>query len=430
MKEDRYKNSEDLLSSALKLIPLGSQTFSKSLTQLPFGVSPYFVEKAKGAHFWDVDNNKYLDFSSALASVTLGYCDPDVDAAVKKQMEKGVTFSLPHTLEADVAKILIDAIPCAEQVRFAKNGTDATSGAIRLARAFTGRERIAVCGYHGWQDWYIGSTTKNLGVPKSVQELTHTFSYNNINSLSAVLSKYPEEFAAVILEPMSSEYPKDDFLGKVKELTHNTGALLIFDETCTGFRLSYGGAQELFGVEPDLATFGKGLANGYPLSALVGKKEYMELMKDIFFSGTFGGETLSLAASKAVLEKISTRKTLEHMKGLGEYLHKELDQLLGELDLLQLISYTGHPTWSFLIFKDQENVSSWELKTFFMQELFKRGVFSIGSQTLSYAHTKDDIETLLQAYKEVFSMMKEYVSADTLQDKLECEPIKPLFTVR
>ncbi len=254
---------------ALKSIPLGSQTFSKSLTQLPFGVSPFFVDRAEGAYFWDVDNNKYLDFSSALASVTLGYCDPDIDSAVKKQMEKGVTFSLPHTLEEEVAKMLIEAIPCAEQVRFAKNGTDATSGAIRLARAYTSRERIAVCGYHGWQDWYIGSTTKNLGVPKGVQDLTHTFSYNNIDSLEQIFKAHPDEFAAVILEPMSSDYPKDNFLGKVKEITHNNGALLVFDETCTGFRLSHGGAQELFGVTPDIATFGKGLANGYPLSALV-----------------------------------------------------------------------------------------------------------------------------------------------------------------
>jgi glutamate-1-semialdehyde aminotransferase len=345
-------------------------------------------------------------------------------------MEKGVTFSLSHTLEVDVAKMLIDAIPCAEQVRFAKNGTDATSGAIRLARAFTGRERVAVCGYHGWQDWYIGSTTKSLGVPKSVQDLTHTFKYNSVDSLKEILKEYPDEFAAVILEPMSSEYPKDNFLEKVKELTHNSGALLIFDETVTGFRLSYGGAQELFGTTPDLATFGKGLANGYPLSALVGKEEYMKVMKDIFFSGTFGGETLSLAASKAVLEKLKRENVLEYLRKLGEYLHKELDQLLNELDVLSLVTYAGHPTWSFLIFKDQDNTTSWELKTFFMQEIFKRGIFSIGSQTLSYAHTKKDIDKLLQAYKEIFSIMRDYVRDDILLDKLDCDPIKPLFSVR
>ena len=430
MSKNRYRKSEELLNSALKSIPLGSQTFSKSITQLPFGVSPYFVERAKGAYFWDVDDNQYLDFSNALASVTLGYCDPDVDSVVKKQMEYGVTFSLPHTLELDVAKMLIDAIPCAEQVRFAKNGTDATSGAVRVARAFTGKERVAVCGYHGWQDWYIGSTTKNLGVPKCVQNLTHAFSYNNIDSLKNILEEYPNEFAAIIMEPMSGEYPKDNFLEKVKELTHNSGALLIFDETVTGFRVSNGGAQELFGVTPDLATFGKGLANGYPLSALVGREKYMEIMKDIFFSGTFGGETLSLAATKAVLEKIKREKVLEHLNKLGLYLHKGLDQLLNELDVQTLVNYTGHPSWSFLIFKDKDNTTSWELKTFFMQEMFKRGIFTIGAQTLSYAHTKRDIDKLLSTYKEVFSMMKDYVKEGVLQDKLDCDPLKPLFSVR
>ena len=430
MNKNRYRKSEELLDLALKLIPLGSQTFSKSITQLPFGVSPYFVKKAKGAYFWDIDNNKYLDFSNALASVTLGYCDPDVDLAVKKQMECGVTFSLPHTLEVDVARMLIDAIPCAEQVRFAKNGTDATSGAVRVARAFTGKDRIAVCGYHGWQDWYIGSTTKNLGVPKCVQNLTHTFKYNNIDSLKSILEEYSNEFAAIIMEPMCGEYPKDNFLEKVKELANNSGALLIFDETVTGFRVSNGGAQELFGVIPDLATFGKGLANGYPLSALVGREKYMVVMKDIFFSGTFGGETLSLAAAKAVLKKIKKEKVLEHLNKLGVYLHKELDQLLIKLDLESFVSYTGHTSWSFLIFKDQDNTTSWELKTFFMQEMFKRGIFTIGAQTISYAHTREDMDKLLYAYKEVFSLMKGYIERGVLQDKIDCEPLKPLFSVR
>jgi len=232
------------------------------------------------------------------------------------------------------------------------------------------------------------------------------------------------------MEPMSGEYPKDNFLEKVKELTHNSGALLIFDETVTGFRVSNGGAQELFGVTPDLATFGKGLANGYPLSALVGREKYMEIMKDIFFSGTFGGETLSLAAAKAVLEKIKREKVLEHLNKLGLYLHKGLDQLLNELDVQTLVNYTGHPSWSFLIFKDKDNTTSWELKTFFMQEMFKRGIFTIGAQTLSYAHTKRDIDKLLSTYKEVFSMMKDYVKEGVLQDKLDCDPLKPLFSVR
>jgi glutamate-1-semialdehyde aminotransferase len=430
MKSSRYQRSEALLERALKTIPLGSQTFSKSITQLPFGVSPYFVERALGSKFWDADGNEYIDFSNALASVTLGYCDFDIDKAVKKQMESGVTFSLPHKLEIEVSEMLIEAIPCAEKVRFAKNGTDATSGAIRVARAYTGRERVAVCGYHGWQDWYIGSTTKNLGVPECVQNLTHSFNYNNIDSLKELLNKFPSEFSAIILEPMSGEFPRDNFLSQVRDLAHKAGALLIFDETVTGFRVNYGGAQKLFGVTPDLATFGKGIANGYPLSALVGKEKYMDTMERIFFSSTFGGETLSLAAAKAVLIKLKKDNVIDYINDLGRYLHQGLDKLINQLDISYFLNYTGHPSWSFLIFKDCECVTTWELKTFFMQEMFKHGIFTIGSQTISYAHTKKDIDNLLSAYTKVFTLMKKYVDSNLIQEKLECEPLKPLFSIR
>jgi glutamate-1-semialdehyde aminotransferase len=426
----RYKASEELLERALRTIPLGSQTFSKSKTQLPYGVSPYFVERAEGSRFWDADGNEYIDFANALASVTLGYRDPDVDAAVRRQMENGVTFSLPHRLEMEVAEMLVEMIPCAEKVRFAKNGTDATSGAIRVARAYTGRERVAVCGYHGWQDWYIGSTTRDLGVPKAVKELTHTFVYNDATSLQRLFEEHPGEFAAVILEPLSGTYPENDFLEKVKAQTHQHGALLIFDETVTGFRVSSGGAQELFGVTPDLATFGKGIANGYPLSALVGKAEYMDVVEEIFFSGTFGGETLSLAAAKAVLSKLRREPVLDTLKARGQKLLDGVNRLISELSIPQLLSVCGHPSWSFLVFKDVPPFTSWEIKTLFMQEMFKRGIFTIGAQTLSYAHSDADIDALLACYQEVFGLIGDAVAKGTVKDRLECEPLVPLFKVR
>lgn len=426
----RYKCSEEFLERALRTIPLGSQTFSKSKTQLPLGVSPFFVERAEGAKFWDVDGNEYLDFTNALACVTLGYRDPDVDRAVRAQMESGVTFSLPHQLEMEVAELLVELIPCAEKVRFAKTGTDATSGAIRVARAYTGRERVAVCGYHGWQDWYIGSTTRDLGVPGAVKALTHTYSYNNADSLQLLFDAHPGEFAAVIIEPLSSAFPEDGFLEKIRSKVTEHGALLIFDETVTGFRVSLGGAQELFGVTPDLATFGKGIANGYPLSALVGKAEYMDMVEKIFFSGTFGGETLSLAAAKAVLNKLQKEPVLNTLKIRGERLLAGVNQLIADFSISDLLSVCGHPSWSFLVFKDASSCSSWEMKTYFMQEMFKRGVFTIGAQTISYAHTDAHITQLLAAYKEVFCDLGQLVRAKSLQTKLECEPLVPLFKVR
>ncbi len=269
--DKRYAKSTEMHERALKTIPLGSQTFSKSRTQYPVGVSPLFIQRGKGSHVWDVDGNEYIDYVNGLAAITLGYADPDVNEAVEKQLHDGIIFSLPHPLEFQVAEKIREMVPCAEMSRFGKNGSDATSGAIRLARAHTNRDRVAMCGYHGWQDWSIGSTARHRGVPKAVRELTHTFSYNNIDSLDALLKKHPGEFAAVILEPMNFEAPRDAFLQKVRELAHKNGALFILDETITGFRLANGGAQQLFGVTPDLATFGKGMANGFPVSAVSGK---------------------------------------------------------------------------------------------------------------------------------------------------------------
>jgi len=425
-----YKNSEQLLDRALKSIPLASQTFSKSKTSIPYGVSPYFVERASGSKMWDVDGNEYIDFVSGLACVTLGYCDPDVDGAVQEQMKNGVTFSLPHRLEMEVAEMIVEVVPCAEKVRFAKNGTDATSGAIRVARASTGRDRVAVCGYHGWQDWYIGSTTRDLGVPECVKELTHNFVYNDIESLKCLMDKYPAEFSAVILEPMNLVYPKDNFLGEVKKLCHEHGALLIFDETITGFRYSIGGAQKEFGITPDLATFGKGLANGYPLSALVGKAQYMNVVEDIFFSGTFGGETLSLAAAKAVLTKIRNEPVIDTLKTNGKNILDQVQYLITRFELDHVLAISGHPSLSFLQFKDYSEYTKWDIKTFFLQEVFKRGIYTLGMHNLSYAHNDSDVELLLTCYQEVFSLIKRYVDNGTLKEQLKCEVLIPLFSVR
>lgn len=427
---DRYQHSERLLKQALRVIPLGSQTFSKSMTALPFGVSPYFVDRAKGSRLWDVDGNEYIDFVNGLACITLGYCDPDVDAAVRHQMKSGVTFSLPHRLEMEVAGMLVEMIPCAEKVRFAKNGTDATSGAIRVARAYTGREHVAVCGYHGWQDWYIGSTSRDLGVPRGVKALTHTFRYNDLASLEHVLGEHPGEFAAVILEPMNSEFPRDGFLEKVRDATHRQGAVLVFDETITGFRYSLGGAQEELGVIPDMATFGKGMANGYPLSALVGRAEYMDLVEQVFFSGTFGGETLSLAAAKAVLTKLRAEPVTETLKARGRRVLDGVSRLISSTGLDQMLAISGHPSWSFLQFKDTGAFSKWHLKTFFLQEVFKRGIYTLGTHNLSYAHSDGDIDVLLECYGALFPLLKDAVDSGTLNERLECAPLVPLFTPR
>lgn len=427
---ERYHKSEELLERALKTIPLGSQTFSKSRTQYPYGVSPYFIAKGQGSHVWDVDGNEYIDFINSLAAVTLGYNDPDVTEAVRAQLEDGIIFSLPHPIEMQVAEKIIEMVPCAEMVRFGKNGSDATSGAIRVSRAYTCRDQVAVCGYHGWQDWYIGSTVRNKGVPKATRDLTHTFKYNDTESLNKIFKEFSGQVAAVILEPMNTTEPKDGFLEKVKELTKKNGAVLVFDETITGFRYSNGGAQEYFGVTPDLATFGKGLANGYPVSAVAGKAEIMRLMEEVFFSFTFGGETLSLAAALATMTKLQREPVVETIKMQGQRLLGSLNDLIDKEKVNHIVSTAGHPSWSFLLIKDVEPYSQWEIKTLFLQEMFARGILTFGTHNMSYSHSDGDLNKLLAAYNEVFPIIKDAVDNRKMKEYLRCKTLEPLFKVR
>lgn len=426
----RFVRSGELLSRALKTIPLGAQTFSKSKTQLPVGVSPLFAASAKGAEIFDVDGNSYVDFVNALAAVLLGYADERVNAAVEEQLARGVTFSLSSELEIEVAERICHLVPCAEQVRFGKNGSDATAAAVRLARAYTGRERVAICGYHGWQDWYIGTTTRDLGVPAAVKALSHGFSFNDAGSLDALLGAHPGEFAAVILEPLSVLEPDPGFLGQVAESTRAAGALLIFDETVTGFRVHIGGAQSLYNVTPDLATFGKGLANGFPLSVVAGRRDCMTLMEDIFFSTTFAGETLSLAAARTVLDCLVEDEVPAKLAEIGIALKDGLADLIVSAGCSEIFSVTGHPSWSFLGITATEAATQYEIKTLLLQELFARGFLSLGTHNLSAAHSESHIERLLDCYRVVLPEIAERAHQGRVLDALRTEPLQPLFKVR
>jgi glutamate-1-semialdehyde 2,1-aminomutase len=419
-----------MLERALKTIPLGSQTFSKSKTAYPEGVSPHFIKRGEGSHVWDVDGNEYIDFVNGLASITLGYNDPDVTEAVKAQLEEGTIFSLPHEIEIKVAEKIIEMVPCAEMVRFGKNGSDATAGAIRLTRAYTKRDHVAVCGYHGWQDWYIGSTSRNLGVPSSVRDLTHSFAYNNLDSLWQLFKKYSDQVAAVIIEPMNSTEPNNGFLEGVKELTQKNGAILIFDETITGFRYANGGAQEYFGVIPDLAVFGKGMANGYPVSAVTGRAEIMKLMEEVFFSFTFGGEALSLAAALTTMTKLQQEQVVKTLWEQGGKIKRGVNTLIKKYDLGNVLSITGKDCLSFLIFNGKGKYTEWDIKTLFLQEVFARGVLILGTHNMSYAHSDEDITRLLNVYNEVFELLKEIIEKNVMDKWLRTEPLVPLFKIR
>ncbi len=430
MSENRYAKSQEMFRRAIKTIPLGSQTFSKSYLSYPEGNAPLFLSHGKGAHVWDVDGNEYIDLVNGLLPVVLGYDDPEVTAAVTEQLRHGVTFSLATELEIILAEELVKLIPCAEMVRFGKNGSDATSGAIRLARAHTGRDRVATCGYHGWQDWYIGSTARNKGVPKRVQELTHTFRYNDLDSLEQVLKAYPNEFAAVIMEPMTSIEPQTGFLEGVRDLAHRHGALFILDEIITGYRFHLGGAQSLFGITPDLATFGKSMGNGFPISAVVGRKDVMKGMEDIFFSFTAGGEAVSIAAALATIKKMQKEPVVETLWSRGEALVSGTKALIQKHELNKVVTVAGKPCWSMLGFNDTAQNSLWEIKTLFLQEILTRGILTAGAHNISYAHTEEDIKKILAAYDASFEILTNAIRSGDLKRRLKGKPMEPVFKVR
>lgn len=428
--ESRYATSEALLEKVKNKIPLASQTFSKSFTQYPYGASPFFVASAKNATLIDVDGNQYTDFVNSLCAVTLGYQDSDVDAAVEKQMKAGVSFSLPHPIEYELAEKICDMVPSIEMVRYGKNGSDATSAAIRLARAYTGRNDIAICGYHGWHDWYISTTTMSRGIPDGVAQYSHTFKYNNLNTLQSIFDSCSKGVAAVIMEPMNYSFPSEGFLEGVRNLCDRYGAVLIFDEVITGFRFSNGGAQEVFGIKPDLTCLGKGLANGYPLSVVGGNRELMKLFEDVFFSFTFGGETLSLSAANAVMNKLQSQPVTEKLSELGIKLISGVKSLLSRYKLSDYLSIGGHPSWSIFSFKNTNDVDAMSIKTLWMQELLARGFLSIGTHNMSYAHSIDDVESLLSVYGEIFSFISNAIDEGSVSKYLRCKPLAPLFRVR
>jgi len=420
----RYAQSEALLREAVELFPTGTQTAMKSAASFPVGISPLFVQRASGARLWDADGNEYIDFVGALGPITLGYNDPDVTAAVREQLEIGSLFSLSHPIELDVARLLQEMIPCCERVRFGKNGSDMTTTAIRLSRAVTGRDRVALCGYHGWHDWSIAPTPQNAGVPQAVRELSHSFQYNDLDSLESIFRVSPNQIAAVIMEPMRVEPPQAGFLERVRELCTHNGAVLIFDEIVTGFRFANGGAQELFGITPDLAVFAKGMSNGFPLSALVGRKEFMQPLATVHASLTYGGETLSLAAAKATLEKYRREPVIPTIKSRGKRLLAGMVPLIQRHGLAEVFVVGGDPALPFMLPRAGLGFSEPEIRTYFLQEMFARGFLVLGAHAISYAHTEEDIDRLLAAYAEVLPGLAAAIRDTTLPSLLRAAPPK------
>ncbi len=424
-----FETSRQLLERSRAIIPLGSQTFSKSHIQYP-DAAPMFLAGGDGARVWDVDGNEYIDLVSGLLPVVLGYRDPDVDQAIGEQLRNGISFSLSTHLEIELAERLVDLIPAAEMVRFGKNGTDATSAAVRLSRAFTGRERIAVCGYHGWQDWHIGATVRNKGVPKAVCELTHTFPYNDLTALEEMLGRHPGAFAAVIMEPVNVVDPDPGYLQGVKDMAHGHGALLVFDEIITGFRVSLGGAQAHYNVTPDLACFGKAMGNGMPIAAVTGRADVMREMEEVFFSGTFGGEALSLAAAIATIDKMCRQPIIDKLWQAGDSLVTGAEKQIAAHRMTDCISFGGLAPWKVIAFSDHAQASKDAVKTLFIREMLQNGVLINSSHNVTASLNEDEIQIVLHAYDETLKVIAEELERGDLDRRMGNDIIRPIFSVR
>jgi glutamate-1-semialdehyde 2,1-aminomutase/spore coat polysaccharide biosynthesis protein SpsF len=416
------------LARAQQLIPGASQTLSKNPTQWVQGVAPSFIERGSGAYVWDVDGNRYLDLPMALGPILLGHCHPAVDRAIVEQLRSGITFTLPHPLEIDVAERVVSMVPGAERVRFAKSGSDVTSAAVRLARAHTGRDHVIVAGYHGWHDWYIGSTSRQRGVPGAVSGLVKAVPFGDLTALRAALEAWSGEVACMVLEPVGALELDGQQLQQIVDLVHEHGALAVFDEVITGFRLARGGAQEHYGVRADLACFGKALGNGMPIAALTGAAEIMDELNDVFFSGTHGGETLSLAAARATLDVLVTEPVHERLWALGRRLQRGVQGVIRDQGLQEWVSCSGAFPWTIVSVREPGAADGEALpaKSLLQQELLKRGVLFNGSNFISFAHTTDDIDFVIEAYSESLAVLAAALP-DGVHDRLAGPPVSAAF---
>lgn len=417
--------SDEYYKIALDLIPAQTQTLAKGTGQNIKGVAPKFLQKGKGAHVWDVDGNEYIDYTMGVGPLSLGYAYDKVDEAIKEQLKEGITFSMPHPLEVEVAELIHRIVPNAESIRYSRGGADVVSGAVRVSRAYTGRNKVLCCGYHGWHDWYISVTDRNKGIPQSIQDMTFTFNYNDIQS---VIDSIDDDTACIVLEPFVFEEPKDNFLQKLRDVCTKNGIVLVFDEMWTGFRISLGGAQEYFGIKADLACFSKAIANGMPLSVLTGKKEIMSLLdKDVFFFNTFGGETLSLAAAKATINEMIEKNVQTYLAKQGNKLKAGYNSIAEKLGL-NYTKCSGYDCRTIITFDaEKSGCNPLEMKSLVQQEMIKRGILWSGFHNISFSHSDDDINYTLKAYEDVLPILKTAVEEKRVKQFLKGEPVEPVF---
>jgi glutamate-1-semialdehyde 2,1-aminomutase len=425
----------DYRSKLHKLIPGGAHTYSRGDDVFPENAPP-ILSHAEGCYVWGAHGDRYLDYGMGLRSVTLGYGYERVAAAAINEIKKGNNLTRASITELAAAELLVDLIPCADMVKFAKNGSTVTTAAVKLARAYTGRKFVAICKNHpffSYDDWFIGTTEMNRGIPEESKQLTLAFQYNDIDSLKVLFEDHPNEIACVMMEPATLEPPKNNFLQSVQKVCRDAGAVFILDELITGFRWHLQGAQTYYEVTPDLATFGKGMANGFSVAALTGKKEIMKLggildegkERVFLISTTHGAEMSGLGAFLATVPVYRELNVIDHLWSYGERLIRETNSISNKLGIRNYFYLEGFPCSPSFVTKDKHGELSQMLRTLFLQEMVKKNIL-IPWVALSLAHGDDELELTLEAIKHSLSVYMRALN-DGPENLIEGRISKPIF---
>jgi glutamate-1-semialdehyde 2,1-aminomutase len=429
-----FRKGKTLAERAHTLIPGGAHTYAKGDDQFP-ELAPSFIARGKGCRVWDLDGNEFIEYGMGLRAVTLGHAYSPVVEAATRQMQFGANFVRPAAIEVEAAERFLELVPTAEMVKFSKDGSDAVDGAIRLARAHTGRDYVAICADHPFfstSDWFIGSTAMPGGIPQWVRSRTVSFHYNDRSSVEQLFDQYPGQIACVILEAARFDEPKDNFLHWLRDYCHAKGALFVLDEMITGFRWHASGAQHVYGIQPDLSAFGKALANGFCLSALAGRREIMELgglrhqrERVFLLSTTHGAETHALAAGIATMETYRDCGVVEHLYRVGERLRAGVADAARSAGVEKQVECLGRPCCLVFTTRDQNGQPSQPFRALFLQELIKRGVLA-PSFVVSYAHTDRDIELTIEAVAGAVQVYRRALE-EGVERYLVGPPVKPVF---
>lgn len=417
-----------------ELVPGGAHTYAKGDDQYPEGVAPV-ISHGRGARVWDVDGREYLEYGSGLRAVSLGHVHPRVTEAARRALDLGSNFVRPSVHELHAAESLLGVLPGADMVKFTKNGSDATTAAVRLARAVTGRDLVAVCRdqpFFSTDDWFVGTTPMAAGIPAPVGELTVAFPYDDLASLRALFDQYPGRLACLVMEAATAVEPSPGYLAGVRRLCDENGTLLVLDEMITGFRWGVGGAQQVYDVRPDLSTFGKALGNGFAVSALAGRREIMERgglppqgERVFLLSTTHGAETHALAAARAVIETYTTEPVIETLEARGERLRSGVREAAADAGVGEHVLVLGRSSNLVYATLDADGQRSQEFRTLFLQELLRNGVLA-PSFVVSAALTETDVDVTIEAVSQACRVYRRALE-DGVHRHLVGRSVKPAF---